>query len=67
MDPIILLAFWSDHVDWCGGTRRELPRLLRRYCKGATHVVVYEARETIWDARHVTRVLERWQQASGHV
>jgi hypothetical protein len=30
-------------------------------------VVVYEARETIWDVRHVTRALERWQRAGGYV
>jgi hypothetical protein len=67
MDPIILLAYWPDHVDWCGWCRRELPRLLRRYCKGADRVVVYEMRETIWDVGHVTRALERWQRAGGHV
>jgi len=54
-------------VETYGGRRRELPRLLRRYCRGATRVVVYEARETIWDVRHVTRTLERWQRAGGHV
>jgi len=54
-------------VETYGGRRRELPRLLRRYCRGATRVVVYEAKETIWDVRHVTRALERWQRAGGHV
>lgn len=67
MDRILLLAYWPDRVEWAGGTRRELPRLLRRYCTGATRVVVYEARETIWDVAHVTRALEAWQQAGGHV
>jgi hypothetical protein len=67
MEPIILLAYFPDRVESCGGCRRELPRLLRRYCQGATHVVIYEARETIWDVRHVTRALERWQRAGGHV
>ena len=50
-----------------GGRRRDLPWLLRRYCWGATRVVVYEARETIWDVRHVTRALARWQRVGGHV
>jgi hypothetical protein len=67
MDPILILAYWCDRVELYGGRRRELPRLLRRYCRGATRVVVYEARETIWDVRHVTDALERWQQAGGHV
>jgi hypothetical protein len=61
------VAYWPDRVETHGGRRRELPRLLRRYCRGATRVVVYEARETIWDVRHVTRALERWQRAGGHV
>jgi hypothetical protein len=67
MEPILLLVYWPDRVETYGGRRRELPRLLRRYCRGATRVVVYEARETIWDVRHVTRALERWQRAGGHV
>lgn len=67
MEPILLLAYWPDKVETYGGRRRELPRLLRRYCRGATRVVVYEVRETIWDVRHVTRALERWQAAGGHV
>ena len=67
MDSILLLAYWPDRVETYGGRRRELPRLLRRYCRGATRVVVYEARETIWDVRHVTCALERWQRAGGDV
>jgi hypothetical protein len=67
MEPILILAYWPDRVETDGGRRRDLPRLLRRYCRGATRVVVYEARETIWDVRHVTRALERWQRAGGHV
>jgi len=66
MEPLLILAYWPDRVETYGGCRRDLPWLLRRYCRGATRVVVYEARETIWDVRHVTRALERWQQA-GHV
>jgi hypothetical protein len=67
MEPILLLAYWPDRVAQYGGRRRDLPRLLRRYCRGATRVVVYEARETIWDVRHVTRALEAWQRAGGYV
>jgi hypothetical protein len=67
MDSILLLAYWPDRVETYGGRRRELPRLLRRHCRGATRVVVYEARETIWDVPHVTRALMRWQAAGGHV
>jgi hypothetical protein len=52
MEPILILAYWPDRVETDGGRRRDLPRLLRRYCRGATRVVVYEARETIapWSA-----------------
>jgi hypothetical protein len=67
MDPILLLASWPDQVAAAATALRDLPWLLRRYCRGATRVVVYEARETIWDVRHVTRAMERWQQAGGHV
>jgi hypothetical protein len=67
MEPILLLAYWPDRVETYGGRRCELPRLLRRYCRGATRVVVYEARETIWEVPHVTRALTRWQAAGGHV
>jgi hypothetical protein len=67
MEPILILAYWPDRVETYGGRRRELPRLLRRYCRGATRVVIYEARETIWDVREVTRAVERRQQAGGHV
>jgi hypothetical protein len=67
MEHLLLLAYWPDRVETYGGRRRELPRLLRRYCRGATRVVVYEARETIWDVPHVTRALTRWQAAGGHV
>jgi hypothetical protein len=67
MEHLLILAYWPDRVETYGGRRRELPRLLRRYCRGATRVVVYEARETIWDVPHVTRALERWQAAGGHV
>jgi hypothetical protein len=38
MEPILLLAYWPDRVETCGGRRRDLPRLLRHYCQGATHV-----------------------------
>jgi len=67
MEHIILMAFWPDRTAQCGGRRRDLPRLLRRYCQGASRVVIYEAKETIWDVRHATRALERWQRAGGHV
>jgi hypothetical protein len=67
MEHLLIVAYWRDRVETYGGRRRELPRVLRRYCRGATRVVVYEARETIWDVRHVTRALERWQRAGGHV
>jgi hypothetical protein len=67
MERILLLAYWPDRVEHYGGCRRELPRLLRCYCQGATHVVIYEARETIWNVPHVMRALERWQRAGGHV
>jgi hypothetical protein len=67
MEHILLLAYWPDRVETYGGRRRELPRLLRCYCRGATRVVVYEARETISDVRHVTRALEAWQRAGGYV
>jgi hypothetical protein len=67
MEHIILIAFWPDRTAQCGGRRRDLPRLLRRYCQGASRVVIYEARETLWDVRHVARALERWQRAGGHV
>jgi hypothetical protein len=52
MEHILLIAFWPDRTAQCGGRRRDLPRLLRRYCQGATRVVIYEARETIWNVRH---------------
>jgi hypothetical protein len=67
MAAIIVLAYYPDRVEQCGGDRQELPRLLRRYCKGATRVVIYEEREIIWNVRHVTRALTRWQQAGGYV
>jgi hypothetical protein len=67
MESILILAYWPDRVETYGGRRRELPRLLRRYCRGATRVVVYEARETIWNVRQVTRALKRWQRAGGDV
>jgi hypothetical protein len=67
MEPILLLAYWPDRVELYGGRRRELPRLLRRYCRGAQKVSVYKLDETIWDVPHVTRALERWQRAGGHV
>jgi hypothetical protein len=67
MDHILILAYWPEKVAQYGGRRHDLPWLLRRYCRGATRVVVYEARETIWDVRHVTRALEAWQNAGGHV
>jgi hypothetical protein len=67
MEHMLLLAHWRERVEIYGGRRRELPRLLRRYCWGAPRVVVYEARETIWDVRHVTRALEAWQRAGGYV
>jgi hypothetical protein len=66
MEHLLIVAYWPDRVDLVGGRRRDLARVLRQYCRGATHVVIYEARETIWDVRHVTGALERWQQA-GHV
>jgi hypothetical protein len=65
MEPILLMAYWRERVEISGGRRRDLPRLLRRYCQGAIHVVVYEARETIWDVPHVTQALERWHAAGG--
>ncbi len=67
MDHVLLMAYWPDKVETYGGRRRDLPWLLRRYCRGATRVVVYEARETIWDVRHVTGALEQWVQDGGHV
>jgi hypothetical protein len=67
MEPILILAYWPDRVETYGGRRRDLPWLLQRYCRGATRVVVYEARETIWGVPHVTHALERWQQAGGYV
>jgi len=67
MEHILLIAYWPDRVEIAGGRRRELPRLLRWYCGGATRVVVYEPKETIWDVGHVTDALERWQAAGGHV
>ena len=67
MEHLLVLAYWPDQVAQYGGHRRDLPWLLRRYCRGATRVVVYEARETIWNVRHVTRALERWQRAGGSV
>jgi hypothetical protein len=67
MEPILLLAYWPDRVVQYGGRRRDLPWLLRRYCRGATRVVVYEARETIWDVPHVMHALECWQRVGGHV
>jgi hypothetical protein len=67
VERILLMAHWPDRVETYGGTRRDLPRLLRRYCRGATRVVVYEARETIWDVAHVARAMAAWQQAGGHV
>jgi len=67
MEHILVIAYWPDRVETYGGRRRELPRLLRRYCRGATRVVIYEARETIFDVRHATRALERWQGSGGHV
>jgi hypothetical protein len=51
MEHLLLVAYWPDRVETYGGRRRELPRLLRRYCWGAMRVVVYEPRETIWDVR----------------
>jgi hypothetical protein len=57
MEHLLLVAYWPDRVETYGGRRRELPRLLRHYCRGATRVVIYEARETIWDVRHVMRGL----------
>jgi hypothetical protein len=66
VERILLLAHFPDRVELAGGTRRDLPRLLRRYCRGATRVIVYEARETIWDVRHVALALAAWQQAGGH-
>ncbi len=67
MEHLLLLAYWPDRVETYGGRRCDLPRLLRRYCQGATRVVIYEARETLWDVRHAMRALERWQRAGGHV
>lgn len=67
MEPILLLIYWPGKVDICGGRRRDLPRLLRRYGRGASKVVVYEARETIWQVPQVTTAQARWQQAGGHV
>jgi hypothetical protein len=67
MDHILLLAYWPEKVAQYGCRRRDLPRLLRRYCQGAQKVVVYEVREVIWDVPHLTEALERWQQAGGHV
>jgi hypothetical protein len=66
MEPIIVLAYYPDRVEQAGGRHRDLPRLLRRYCKGAHRVAVYELREMIWNVPHVTRALARWQRA-GHV
>jgi len=67
MEHLLIVAYWPDRVETYGGRRRELPRLLRRHCHGATRVVIYEPKETIWDVGHVTRALERWQRAGGHV
>jgi hypothetical protein len=67
MEPILLMAYWPDRVETYGGRRCDLARLLRRYCRGASHVVVYEPKETIWDVPHVTRALERWQASGGYV
>jgi len=65
MEHLLIVAYWPDRVEIAGGRRRDLPWLLRRYCWGATHVVVYEARETIWDVRHATCALERWHADGG--
>jgi len=67
MEHLLIVAYWPERVETYGGHRRELPRVLRRCCWGATRMVIYEARETIWDVRHVTRALARWQRAGGHV
>jgi hypothetical protein len=67
MEPILLVMYWPGHVDICGGRRRDLPRLLRHYCRGASKVVVYEARETIWQVPQVAKAQERWQRQGGHV
>ena len=67
MEHILLIAYWADRVKIYGGRRRELPRLLRCYCLGATRVVIYEPKETIWDVPHVTCALERWLAQGGHV
>jgi len=67
MEHILLLAYFPERVEMYGGRRRDLPWLLRRYCWGATRVVVYEARETIWDVPHVMHALEHWQASGGYV
>jgi hypothetical protein len=67
MEHLLVVAYWPDRVEIYGGRRRELPRLLRDYCEGATHVVIYEPKETIWDVRHVTHALEHWQAEGGQV
>lgn len=67
MGHILLLVYYRDRIEQCGGRRRDLPRLLRRYCHGAQKVVVYEVKETIWDVEHVARALTRWQRAGGYV
>jgi hypothetical protein len=34
MEHLLLVAYWPDRVETYGGRRRELLRLLQRYCRG---------------------------------
>jgi hypothetical protein len=65
MRPIIVVAKWPDTVHTYGGDRKDLAFLLKRYCKGAVQVHVYEETEIIYDVRHVTAALEKWQASGG--
>ena len=67
MTNMIVVAYWPDHSDQCGGDRQELPPLLRRYCQCATRVVIYEEREVIWNVPHVLKALTRWQKGGEQV
>jgi hypothetical protein len=65
MRPIILVVKWPDDIRTYGGDRNDLAFLLRRYCRGAVRVHVYEETEIIHDVRHMTAALERWQKRGG--
>ena len=65
MRPIILVAKWPDTIRTYGGDRKDLAFLLRRYCKGAVRVHVYEETEIIHNVWHMTAALEKWQESGG--